>query len=511
LAKISRRVLKYRERQRRGAVMRPSTFAAIERRAAAGGAYDPAAVAGAAYWKTLAAKYRGNPFGVETVLYGIPKGKTERYEEVLLLTNATPESIERVKILARKDGFHSFRVAKIDLSVPPDFSKAVKRNPRGRTVPEILRECDEMRAALRHRMRPGENPDASVERISDRSAKVVTAKGHVDYPIRYDDGRIAYDFPERVPAYLKKKVAKLLSKPRGENPFDWREQRTETGTILDAIRHGDKVTILSPQGQERTGKAVMRSSSGGWVLNMGGRHGTPGIATESNIVKVRKANPSRGVFVFFDDSIGKYTAVTYHPRFGNLFMTGKTEAAARRALRARVAQAERTGTHRNPDDELPEAERLYETFHGREPREILELTDSAVERGEYVNLGDLVELTIVAPDKNHVKVGFKDDGVRLASTAEGTQLVLIGGNQDISRTLGMFGAEDTSKDLLDLGDLKQIVYDAAKWQTDFTPQEWKHDLGEESGIRPRVLFNQLKKRIFFAGGTYRVERPGIVD
>lgn len=62
----------------------------------------------------------------EVVLYGIPKGKTERYDEVLLLTNATPEKIVRVKVLAAKDGFHSFRTATIDLSTPPDFSKAVR-------------------------------------------------------------------------------------------------------------------------------------------------------------------------------------------------------------------------------------------------------------------------------------------------------------------------------------------------------------------------------------------------
>lgn len=63
----------------------------------------------------------------ELVLYGLPKGATERYEEVLLLTQATPATIERVKILATRDGFHSFRVAEIDLSQPPDFRKAVQR------------------------------------------------------------------------------------------------------------------------------------------------------------------------------------------------------------------------------------------------------------------------------------------------------------------------------------------------------------------------------------------------
>lgn len=62
----------------------------------------------------------------ETILYGLPKGSTERYEEVLLLTKATPEKIAKVKALAAKDGFHSFRVAEIDLSIAPDFGKAVR-------------------------------------------------------------------------------------------------------------------------------------------------------------------------------------------------------------------------------------------------------------------------------------------------------------------------------------------------------------------------------------------------
>lgn len=63
---------------------------------------------------------------IETVLYGLPKGSTERYEEVLLLTNATPQQIERVKVIATKDGFHSFRVVDIDLSWPPDFARTVR-------------------------------------------------------------------------------------------------------------------------------------------------------------------------------------------------------------------------------------------------------------------------------------------------------------------------------------------------------------------------------------------------
>jgi hypothetical protein len=64
-------------------------------------------------------------------------------------------------------------------------------------------------------------------------------------------------------------------------------------TLAD-IKHGDKVTILIPNGmgrngqewKEKTGRAVMRGPYG-WVLNMGGAHGTPGVCTEKNFVRVK--------------------------------------------------------------------------------------------------------------------------------------------------------------------------------------------------------------------------------
>jgi hypothetical protein len=57
-------------------------------------------------------------------------------------------------------------------------------------------------------------------------------------------------------------------------------------TLLDTISVGDRVTIVDRFGVERSGRAVMRGPAG-WVLNMGGRHGTPGIATHENITRVR--------------------------------------------------------------------------------------------------------------------------------------------------------------------------------------------------------------------------------
>ncbi len=67
-------------------------------------------------------------------------------------------------------------------------------------------------------------------------------------------------------------------------------ERTAQGSaaIHDSIGHGDRVTFRDRFGQERTGKAVMRGPAG-WVLNMGGAHGTPAVPSADSIVKVRKA------------------------------------------------------------------------------------------------------------------------------------------------------------------------------------------------------------------------------
>lgn len=63
----------------------------------------------------------------------------------------------------------------------------------------------------------------------------------------------------------------------------------KTMRLIDAVRPGDQVTIITPHGSRLKGRAVMRSSHDGWVLNGGGRHGTPLLADDSNTIKVSKA------------------------------------------------------------------------------------------------------------------------------------------------------------------------------------------------------------------------------
>ena len=62
--------------------------------------------------------------------------------------------------------------------------------------------------------------------------------------------------------------------------------------LFNSISPGDRVQIENRFGQRSWGRVVMRGPAG-WVLNMGGRYGTPAIASPSNITAVRQSKGGR--------------------------------------------------------------------------------------------------------------------------------------------------------------------------------------------------------------------------
>lgn len=70
----------------------------------------------------------------------------------------------------------------------------------------------------------------------------------------------------------------------GETMF---QQGDEPVSVDRVIRVGDRVTISTRHGSKLTGRAVMLGPAG-WVLNLGGKHGTPGIATDQNVVTIKR-------------------------------------------------------------------------------------------------------------------------------------------------------------------------------------------------------------------------------
>lgn len=72
-----------------------------------------------------------------------------------------------------------------------------------------------------------------------------------------------------------------------------RNPKANPGELFDKIRSGSRVAIVNRFGQVHSGRAVMRGPAG-WVLNMGGRYGTPDIATPQNVVRVTAGRKNPG-------------------------------------------------------------------------------------------------------------------------------------------------------------------------------------------------------------------------
>lgn len=171
---------------------------------------------------------------------------------------------------------------------------------------------------------------------------------------------------------------------------------------------------------------------------------------------------------------------------------------------------EKLRRRRRNSNDANEAVRLYQTFHGKDPSGVIEKQVSAAMRMEYTALGDLEYLIVEPPGKPVVKIDCEGDRVKLASSADGAQLYLIGGNQNVTDMLGKF-TDDASKDFIELGTAIEVQYFAHKAVGNFQPVSYYHKFGEESGVAPVAMFDRLKKQIFLIGGEYRIEAPGIVN
>lgn len=133
--------------------------------------------------------------------------------------------------------------------------------------------------------------DAAADPTSKETGPSDTVECHQDYNTEQSEGT---DRP--------KPEAGADIKQAGGVKRLYEDEMINREQMLNSIQNGDRVTILVPAGMgrggqewtERSGRAVMRSAEGGWVLNMGGRDGTPGLVNERNIVKVHKRKQADG-------------------------------------------------------------------------------------------------------------------------------------------------------------------------------------------------------------------------
>ena len=199
------------------------------------------------------------------------------------------------------------------------------------------------------------------------------------------------------------------------------------------------------------------------------------------------------------------------------------------AKRKQVAAATVRSLQSNPG-ELERAERLAEAFHGRPPRETIEVLETE-HYDEYGSiLGYLEELVITLDEDDEYVQGIQfpyseargrtkngpdnRDTVLAVSNPAGTNIEFVGGDQDIAwrKVEGSSAADD--KYLVMVGPVLKIAYFTDKHhltgpisQAQGTPYE--HEFGEEGGELPYLIFDRRNTKLLLVGGSYTIEPEGI--
>ena len=156
------------------------------------------------------------------------------------------------------------------------------------------------------------------------------------------------------------------------------------------------------------------------------------------------------------------------------------------------------------------AAQLFREFHGKGPTNVMTVRDWA-DHPELAELGKLVLLQVRNKRGAHAIMWDKNEKpVSVAAEPTGRQIFFIGGAQNLDSELSRLGV-DKSKDLIDLGECTRIEYHAKKKFDDFRPVVYYHSLGEETGVRPRLVYDRPNRHMFLAGGEYKVEAPGIIN
>jgi hypothetical protein len=356
-----------------------------------------------------------------------------------------------------------------------------------------------------------------------------------------------------------------------ENPSKLERQRAarDRAAKIRSARANQSYVYFSLNGREYRTDGQTVEGKDGQTWNRTGS--LPVVLAGRKAWAARSEKNPTHMQVTFDRGIGKFLAYLYDPKFGNLYATGFTKKQAAKALHEEVRRVRRTGSWRNPKrstqrrrrndrqhvgdhqgiamyfegisynapalklygystdlalkraidrklkkragnpDETKQAVKLFQSFHGRDPKDIAEKHVSAEMRKDYAAVGALEYLKVMTPLGQTAQFNFDGDGVTLASSPDGKQLYCIGGNQNLSQCLT---ADSLAKDFIDLGECIEVQYLARKIHGNFEPVSYFHKFGEKTGERPQLAYDKLKKQIFFVGGAYFINAkqgvsPGI--
>jgi hypothetical protein len=160
----------------------------------------------------------------------------------------------------------------------------------------------------------------------------------------------------------------------------------------------------------------------------------------------------------------------------------------------------------------PSAEALRERFTGAPVERVRVMDEPHMAAGNYAMLGKLLSLYVKPRKGGQVQEIRAVGGTMIVADESARQIYFVGGDQDISSGLEIFGPLDRGAGLFELGEARRIDYRQRKEHVDHPEHDsWRHEFGEENGNRPTVLYDSKAKRLLLEDGDYRIEEAGIIN
>jgi hypothetical protein len=168
----------------------------------------------------------------------------------------------------------------------------------------------------------------------------------------------------------------------------------------------------------------------------------------------------------------------------------------------------------------PSAAAVHEMFTGSPTKYVTIHDEPHMPKGDYGQIAERVLTLYVKPFTGGQVQMIKPKGTSLvceerihADPGKFGPLWFVGGNQDISEFLHVFGARERHAGLFELGEARRIDYVQHKEHIEHPDagDDWRHGFGEETEERPLVLFDFVHKRLLLEGGAYVVRAEGIVN
>jgi hypothetical protein len=271
------------------------------------------------------------------------------------------------------------------------------------------------------------------------------------------------------------------------------------------------------------------------------------MSERKNPIKRKRANPKDYTLTKFgsgrymwsiDDDAAERLGIKYNNRYGEAYDRKSAMSMVRQALKGEDVR----GNPKNPSELVvlganpphpshkeivldphttytirtnPSAEAIREDFTGMPAEHYTTYNVEGMPAGDYAELGQLLSLYVKPVIGGQVReIRFTSPKPVLASDTSRRQLYFVGGDQDISDGLEYFSVDGrVERDgLVELGECRRIDYKQRKEQFGHPEiDEWKHNFGEETGVKPILWFDPRLKQLFLKGGEYEVRSEGITN